>query len=66
MDKKLDMSHQYSLAAQKANCILNCMTGAVASREREVIVSVRSALVWPHLEYCFQAWSPQHKEDVEL
>ena len=66
VDKKLDMSQQCVLAAWKANCVLGCIKKGVASRERDVIVPLYSALVRPHLEYCIQAWSPQYKKDTEL
>jgi len=60
------MSWQYVLAVQKANHILGCIKRSVASRSREGILSLCSALVRPHLESCTQLWSRQHRKDMEL
>jgi len=66
LDEKLSMSRQCVLAAQKANRILGCTKNNVASRSREAILPLCSALVRPHLESCAQLWSPQHRKDMDL
>jgi len=66
VDEKLDMSWQCVLAAQKVICILGCIRSSVASRSREVILPLYSALVRPHLKSCVQLWSPQHRKDKDL
>ena len=54
VDEKLNMSRQCALAAQKANRILGCIKRSVASRAREGILPLYSALMRPHLESCAQ------------
>ena len=34
--------------------------------KKQVLLLYRGHVVRSHLEYCIQAWGPQHRKDVEL
>ncbi|GAB0198297.1 mitochondrial enolase superfamily member 1 [Grus japonensis] len=57
MDRKLNMSRQCALAAQKANHVLGCIPSSVTSRSREGILPLYSAL--GHVPFGVSALEPK-------
>lgn len=62
VDTRLNMTQQCALAAKKVNGILHFIR-SVASRSRNMILTLRSALVRPHLACCIQLWVTHCKRD---
>ena len=54
------------MQAQNANGILGSIRRGLASRNREMILPIYSALVRPLIKHCILVWGPQHRKDVEL
>jgi len=66
LDTKLNTSQKWAFAAKKAKGILGFMRQSIASRSREVIFPLYSALVRPQLEDYVQFWAPQYKRDMGI
>ncbi|PKU30118.1 rna-directed dna polymerase from mobile element jockey-like [Limosa lapponica baueri] len=66
VESRLSTCQQYAWAAKRANRILGCIKHSIISQSKEVLILLYLALVWPHLEFCVQFWTPQIKKDVKV
>jgi len=65
-NSRLAMSWKCALVDKKVGGILEHVKKSLASRLREVILPLYSALVRPPQEYCVQFWALQFKKNGEL
>lgn len=63
---QLTMSQQCAEVAKEASSILACISNSTASRSKEAILSLYSAVVGLHLKCCVQCGAPQYKTDIEV
>ncbi|GAB0186782.1 hypothetical protein GRJ2_001143500 [Grus japonensis] len=62
IDRQLNMSQQCAQVAKKTNSILACIRNSVASRTREVIISLGEAA----LQILCSVLGPQYERDIEV
>ena len=59
---RLAVNQPCTLVAKKMNTMLGDIKNSMASRSKDMILMLYSALLRPHLDYCIQFWAPQFRK----
>lgn len=66
VENKLTTRQQCTLAAKVTGILGMHWELSIASRSRDMILPLYSALLRLHLERCVQVWAPRYRKDKEL
>ena len=66
INKNGKYSQQCLMAAKNANCVLGMIKRNIKYKKFDIIMRLYKYMVRARLEYCFQAWSPYHKNDIAV
>lgn len=58
------MSQQAALVSRVANSLLDCIRQSIASRSKEAVLPLCSALVMPFLQSYVCCWASKYKKDM--
>ena len=61
----MNVSEQRGIAASKCNHILRLIRRTITYKEKQLTVTVYTAIVRPHLENSIQAWWQYRKKDID-
>lgn len=65
-DNRLSMSQQCVWQQRGQPTLWGDIKYIIASQQKEIILSLYIALMWPVLEYHMQFWAPHYKKNIKI